>query len=131
MIDHLKVGRALMVGSRIAAKEAGCNRGKPYNIAFNKWLQQHPKLAAVNEHNRAAALWCLDEANWPGVEKYLATLDIRERQDISLRNVRRRLDVPPHPRPSPPMHPPRSKAAPQADAYQDAAAAAESRPGDR
>ena len=95
LIDHLKVGRALMVGSRIAAEEAGTDRGKPYNMAFSRWLQQHPKLAAVNEQNRAAALWCLNPANWPRVEKYLATLDVDERQGITLRTVRRRLDHPP------------------------------------
>ena len=110
LIDHLKVGRALMVGARIAAKEAGTHQGKPYNIAFNKWLQRHPKLAAVNEQNRAAALWCLNEQNWPRVEKYLGTLDIEERQTISLRTVRRRLDVPP-PRPAAPKHQPQATAA--------------------
>jgi hypothetical protein len=106
LIDHLKIGRALMVGSRIAAAEAGSDRGKQYNIAFSRWLQQHPKLLAVNASNRAAALWCLDPDNWPRVEKYLATLDIEERQTITLRTVRRRLDLPrpaadPSPRPAP------------------------------
>jgi hypothetical protein len=82
LIDHLKIGRALMVGSLAAAKEAGVAQGKPYNIAFSKWLQQHPKLAAVNETNRAAALWCLRPENWPRVETYLATLDDDERQTL-------------------------------------------------
>ena len=42
LINHLKVARALMVGQRIAASEAGTNQGKPYNMAFSRWLDQHP-----------------------------------------------------------------------------------------
>jgi hypothetical protein len=93
MIDYLKVARALKVGQRIAVEQAGTDQGKPYNVAFSKWLDQHPKLRAVNKPNRAAALWCLDPANWPRVEKHLATLDSEERQTITLRTVRRRLDT--------------------------------------
>jgi hypothetical protein len=108
LIDHLKIGRALLTGSRIAAREADCDRGKPYTTAFHRWLEQHPKLNAVNEQNRAAALWCLNLANYPRVEKYLATLDVEERQTITLRTVRRRLDVP-SPRRAPPEAAPRLK----------------------
>ena len=117
-----------MVGPRIAAREAGTDQGKPYNIAFSRWLDQHPKLRTVNKPNRAAALWCLDPANWPRVEKYLATLDIDERQTITLRTVRRRLDVPP---PSPPTpsrrrsSPTKPAAVPRPDRVQEAADRAE------
>jgi len=79
------------VGSRIAAEEAGTDEGKAYINAFSRWLKQRPKLAAVNEQNRAAALWCLREQNWPKVRAYLDGLDNGERQTIMLRTVRRRL----------------------------------------
>jgi hypothetical protein len=95
MIDQLKIGRALKVGARLAAIKAGRDYGKHYNIAFSQWLQEHPKLAAVNEQNRAAALWCLSDVNWPRVEGYLKTLDVDERQTISLRTARRRLEQKP------------------------------------
>ena len=110
IIDYLKVARALKVGQRIAVEQAGTDQGKPYNVAFSKWLDQHPKLRAVNKPNRAAALWCLDPTNWPRVETYLATLDVEERQTITLRTVRRRLDTwtrqPSAPRPAVAPRPP-------------------------
>ena len=127
MVDYLKVARALRVGQRIAIEQAGTDQGKPYNVAFSRWLEQHPKLRAVNKPNRAAALWCLDEENWPRVEKYLGTLDVEERQTINLRTVRRRLDTPPTrpaaPRPAADPFP--RAAPPPADRIQGAADKAE------
>ena len=120
VVDHLKIGRALMVGSRIAAREAGCDRGKPYNIAFGNWLKQHPKLRAVNEQNRAAALWCLAPENWPRVEKYLAALDINERQTITLRTVRRKIGAPPRPATPKAAPAPAPKVMPQAETIRSA-----------
>ena len=128
MIDYLEVARALKVGQRIAIREAGTDQGKPYNIAFSHWLDQHPRLRTVNKPDRAAALWCLDPENYSRVMKHLAALDADERQRTTLRTVRRRLDVPP-PSPPTPKPPPVVKSKPAAvtrpDRVQEAADRAE------
>jgi hypothetical protein len=94
LTDKLMVARALMVGRRHAMEETGANApaGKPYILAFNKWLAQHPKLAVVKADDRAAALWAIEADNWPRVQAALAALDDKERQKISLRALRARFE---------------------------------------
>jgi hypothetical protein len=103
LTDQLLVARALMVGRRAALAETGANRpeGKPYNAAFNKWLGLHPRLAAVHGPVRAAALWCIEEANWPKVQAALKALDDRSRQRATLRGLRTQIERPAAAAPSP------------------------------
>jgi hypothetical protein len=92
--DQLKVARALTVGRRVAMNETGSNApaGKPYIVAFNRWLAKHPRLAAINHTVRAAALWCIDPDNWPKVEAALAKLDDQTRMRATLRGLRAQIE---------------------------------------
>ena len=101
LTDQLKVARALMVGRRAALAESGANHpeGKPYFVAFNRWLARHPKLAAILPDNRAAGLWCVEPENWPKVQAALERLTDQERQRATLRGLRKRIE--PKPAPSP------------------------------
>jgi hypothetical protein len=112
LIDQLAVARALMVGRRTALTETGTNvpAGKPYILAFSRWLDGHPKLKAVSGPERAAALWCVEPDNWPKVQAALKALDDRSRQRATLRGLRKQIERPTAPqerpaprRPAPPL----------------------------
>jgi hypothetical protein len=94
LTDQLAVARALMVGRRAAMREAQTNQpaGKPYFMAFSRWLADHPKLKAVSGPERAAALWCVEPDNWPKVQEALAKLDDRSRQRATLRGLRKQIE---------------------------------------
>jgi hypothetical protein len=114
LTDQLKVARLLMVGRRAALVEIGANdlapaiapAGKPYNMAFNRWLKRYPRLAVLHPQVRADALWCLEAANWPRVQAELAKLDDRERQRVSLRTLRRWIETAERRSAPPPQRPP-------------------------
>ena len=96
-LDQLKVGRALMVGRRWAEDEAQRNppggRGNPVNKLFAQWLDDRPKLRAVNKKNRAAALWCLDPANVDAVMERLRRLTPDQQQNAGLRALRTEIET--------------------------------------
>ena len=82
-------------GSKIAAEEAGAERGRGYNTAFNKWLAQYPDLRAVEGAERAAAIWCLREENWQRAQDYLHMLTPRQLARANMRAVKRHIDETP------------------------------------
>jgi hypothetical protein len=93
LIDWLDVAAFLNEGAKRAKAEADNNdKSKAYKQAYSRWLKAHPELEAVSGPERAAAIWCLKEENWPKACDYLHTLTANQMVKVTMRTVKRHVE---------------------------------------